>query len=121
MMARRWGRIINITGGFEPTQINAGFSGKAALQAWAKGASRELGQYNITINAIPPGRVMSEQTRRKYSEDVRREFSEREIPMGRFGEPEEIACLAVFLCSPLAGYITGAVFPVDGGLSRYAF
>jgi 3-oxoacyl-[acyl-carrier protein] reductase len=64
---------------------------------------------------------MSEQIRRKYPESYRNEQSAKEIPVGRYGEPEELACLAVFLASPVACYITGAVLPVDGGLRRYAF
>ena len=55
------------------------------------------------------------------NEPVRKEFAERHIPVGRFGEPEELACLAVFLASPIAGYISGSVIPVDGGLRRYTF
>jgi 3-oxoacyl-[acyl-carrier protein] reductase len=64
---------------------------------------------------------MSEQIRRKYSEEFRAQQSANEIPVGRYGEPEELAALAVFLASPIARYITGAVLPVDGGLRRYAF
>ena len=64
---------------------------------------------------------MSEQIRRKYSDEYRAEQSATEIPVGRYGEPEELAALAVFLASPIARYITGAVMPVDGGLRRYAF
>ena len=121
MIDNRYGRIVNITGKSEPEGLNASFSAKAAVHAWAKGLSREVGRYGITVNSIPPGRIMSEQIRRNYPEDYRREFSEREIPVGRFGEPEELACLAVFLASPIARYITGAVLPVDGGLRRYQF
>ena len=81
----------------------------------------EAARDGVTVNCIPPGRIMSEQIRRKYPEEFRREHSAREIPAGRYGEPEELACLAVFLASPIARYITGAVLPVDGGLRRYAF
>ena len=54
------------------------------------------------------------------TEEKRRAFTQ-DVPVGRFGEPDELAILAVFLCSPRAGYITGTVIPVDGGLSRFAF
>ena len=121
MIKHKWGRIINITGKSEPEGLNAAFSAKAGIHAWAKGLSREIGKHGITINCIPPGRIMSEQIRRNYPEEYRKEHSAREIPVGRYGEPEELACLAVFLASPLAAYITGTVMPVDGGLRRYAF
>jgi 3-oxoacyl-[acyl-carrier protein] reductase len=121
MIERKWGRIINITGKSEPEGLNAAFSAKAAVHAWAKGLSREIGRHNITVNCIPPGRIMSEQIRRNYPEDDRRRFAEEEIPVGYWGEPEDLAALAVFLASPIARYITGAVIPVDGGLRRYQF
>jgi len=121
MIQRRWGRIINITGKSEPERLLSATPAKAAVHAWAKGLSREVGKHGITVNCIPPGRIMSEQIRRKYSEDYRTTQSAQEIPVGRYGEPEELACLAVFLASPIARYITGAVLPVDGGLRRYAF
>jgi 3-oxoacyl-[acyl-carrier protein] reductase len=121
MIERRWGRIVNITGKSEPEHLNAAFSAKAALHAWAKGLSREVGQYGITVNSIPPGRIMSEQIRRNYPEDYRKTFAETEIPVRYWGEPEDLAVMAVWLASPLARYITGTVIPVDGGLRRYQF
>ena len=121
MIDKRWGRIINITGKSEPERLVAATPAKAAVHAWSKGLSREVGKHGITVNCIPPGRIMSEQIRRKYSEEFRAQQSATEIPVGRYGEPEELAALAVFLASPLACYITGAVLPVDGGLRRYAF
>lgn len=121
MMGRKWGRIVNISGKSEPEALIAATPAKAAIHAWSKGLSREVGPHGVTVNCIPPGRIMSEQIRRKYSPEFRAEQSAREIPMGRYGEPEELAALAVFLCSPIAQYITGTVMPVDGGLRRYAF
>jgi 3-oxoacyl-[acyl-carrier protein] reductase len=121
MIAANWGRVINISGKSEPDRLLTATSAKAAIHAWSKGLSREVGKHGITVNSIPPGRIMSEQIRRKYSPEFRAEQSAREIPVGRYGEPEELAALAVFLASPLAAYITGAVLPVDGGLRRYAF
>jgi 3-oxoacyl-[acyl-carrier protein] reductase len=121
MIGRKWGRVINISGKSEPERMIAAHPAKAAIHAWAKGLSREVGRHGITVNCIPPGRIMSEQIRRKYSPEFRAKQSAEEIPMGRYGEPEELAALAVFLASPVAGYITGAVLPVDGGLRRYAF
>ena len=121
MIERKWGRVINITGKSEPEGVNGAFSAKAAVHAWAKGLSREVGKHGITVNCIPPGRIMSDQIRRNYAPEYRQWQSEHEIPAGRYGEPEELADLAVFLASPRAGYITGAVLPVDGGLRRYQF
>jgi 3-oxoacyl-[acyl-carrier protein] reductase len=121
MIEAKWGRIINITGKSEPENLNAAFSAKAAIHAWAKGLSREVGKFGITVNSIPPGRIMSEQIRRNYPEDYRKHFAETEIPVRYWGEPEDLAVMAVWLASPLARYVTGAVIPVDGGLRRYQF
>ena len=121
MIRNKWGRVINISGKSEPSGLLASTPAKAAIHAWSKGLSREVGAQGITLNCIPPGRIMSEQIRRKYSEEFRAHQSAHDIPIGRYGEPEELAVLAVFLASPVAGYITGTVMPVDGGLRRYAF
>ena len=121
MIARKWGRIVNITGKSEPEHVNGAFCAKAGLHSWAKGLSRMVGPHGITVNCIPPGRIHSEQIYRNYTPEYRQWQCENEIPVGRYGEPEDIANLVCFLCSPLAGYITGAVIPVDGGLRRYQF
>ena len=121
MMTLKSGRIINITGKSEPEGVNGAFCAKAAMHSWAKGLSREVGKYGITVNSIPPGRIHSEQILRNYAPEYRQWQAENEIPMGRYGEPEDIANLVCFLVSPLAGYITGTVIPVDGGLRRYQF
>ncbi len=121
MIARNWGRIINITGKSEPEGVNGAFSAKAGIHAWAKGLSREVGKNGITVNSIPPGRIMSEQIRRNYTPEYRKWQAENEIPVGRYGEPEDVAALVCFLASPLAGYISGTVIPVDGSLRRYQF
>ena len=121
MISARWGRIINITGKSEPEGVNGAFAAKAAMHAWAKGLSREVGKYGITVNSIPPGRIMSEQIERNYAPEYRKWQSEHEIPVGDYGKPEDIGYLVCFIASPLARYITGAVIPVDGGLRRYSF
>lgn len=121
MIAAKWGRVINITGKSEPEGINGAFAAKAAMHSWAKGLSREVGKFGITVNSIPPGRIISEQILRNYSPEYRQWQSEHEIPVGEYGKPEDIAHLVCFLASPLARYITGAVIPVDGGLRRYQF
>ena len=121
MMARKWGRIINLTGKSEPEGLNGAFCAKAATHSWAKGLSREVGKHGITVNCIPPGRIISEQILRNYSPEYRQWQSEHEIPVGEYGQPEDIANLVCFLASPLARYITGTVIPVDGGLRKYQF
>jgi 3-oxoacyl-[acyl-carrier protein] reductase len=121
MMARNWGRIVSITGKSEPEGINGAFCAKAAMHSWSKGLSRELGKHGITVNCIPPGRIISEQILRNYTPEYRKWQSEHEIPVGEYGQPEDLANLVCFLASPRARYITGAVIPVDGGLRRYQF
>ena len=122
MQQNRFGRIINLTGTSEPRGINAANSAKAAVHAWSKALSREVASYNITVNSLQPGRILTEQILRLHpTEEDRRRFSADNIPAARFGEPDELAALAVFLCSPLAAYITGTVIPVDGGMSSFAF
>jgi len=121
MIERKWGRIINITGKSEPEGINGAFAAKAAVHSWAKGLSREVGKHGITVNSVPPGRIISEQILRNYSPEFRERESREDIPVGEYGQPEDIAHLVCFLASPRARYITGAVIPVDGGLRRYQF
>ena len=121
MMKRNWGRIVNITGKSEPEGINGAFCAKAAMHSWAKGLSREVGKHGITVNSIPPGRIISEQILRNYTPEYRAWQSEHEIPVGEYGQPEDIANLVCFLASPRGRYITGTVIPVDGGLRRYQF
>jgi 3-oxoacyl-[acyl-carrier protein] reductase len=121
MIERKWGRIINITGKSEPEGLNGAFAAKAAMHSWAKGLSREVGKHGITVNCVPPGRIVSEQILRNYSPEFRKRESEEDIPVGEYGQPADIANLVCFLASPLARYITGAVIPVDGGLRRYQF
>ena len=121
MIARKWGRIVNITGKSEPTGVNGAFCAKAAMHSWAKGLSREVGRHGITVNSIPPGQILSEQILKNYPPERRKHMSETEIPVGRFGEAEELANMVVFLASPRASYITGAVIPVDGGQRRWQF
>ena len=122
MRERKWGRIVNLTGTSEPRMLNAAFSAKAAVHVWSKGLSRQIAADGVTIHCIQPGRIWSEQIRKRYpTREAELEFCREEIPMGRFGEPEELANLAIFLASPLASYITGTVIPVDGGMYRFAF
>ena len=121
MVENRFGRIINLTGTSEPYNINAANPSKAAVHAWSKGLSREVAKHGVTVNCIQPGRISSEQMLRMYPTEEKRRAFTAEVPIPRFGEPRELADLAIFLSSPRASYITGTVIPVDGGLSRFAF
>ena len=122
MREQGWGRIINITGANEPPGINIASVAKAALHNWAKGLSRELARDGITVNCLPPGRINSEQILERLhpTEQNREAFIAANIPIGFFGEPEDMAYLIAFLASPLARYITGEVIHVDGGMHRFA-
>ena len=68
----------------------------------------------MAVQTIDPWKVIT-------AEEFRAKQSAEEIPVGRYGEPEELAAVAVFLASPVAGYVTGTVVPVDGSLRKYAF
>lgn len=122
MRKRQWGRVVNFTGTSEPRMLNAAFTAKAAVHVWAKALAREVAADGVTINSLQPGRIHSEQMSQRYpTPELEQAYAKQEIPLGRFGEPAEIAAVAVFLASPLASYVTGTVIPVDGGSSRFAF
>lgn len=122
MQANQWGRIINLTGQDEPFMVNAANAPNGAVHIWAKALSRVLGKDGITVNSLPPGRIRSEQIDQRImpTEEARRAWAEREVPVGYIGEARDMAVIATFLCSPLARYITGQVIHVDGGTRRFS-
>jgi 3-oxoacyl-[acyl-carrier protein] reductase len=119
MIERRWGRILCVTGSAEPSTVNAAVAAKAGVHAWAKGLSREIGRHGITINCLSPGRIHSEQIdQRLHPTPESQAAFARNIPLGYFGDPSDVAFLAAFLCSEKGRYITGERIHVDGGLHR---
>ena len=119
MVERKKGCIINVSSNVGVTTCG-GYSGpypvaKAGEIMLTKGLAWELGKYNIRVNAIAPGNIRTEMTRSWWSDP---EFVERmkvDRPLGRFGEPEEIASVALFLASDAASYITGETIVADAG------
>jgi len=117
MMKARWGRIINITS-VVGASGNAGQANYAAAKAGVVGMSKslaqELGSRNITVNCVAPGFIDTDMTR-ALAEEQKKALLAR-IPLGRLGQPEDIAAAVAYLASPAAGYVTGAVLHVNGGM-----
>lgn len=117
MLRARWGRMIFISSvvalSGSAGQTNYAPS-KAALVGLARSIARELGTRNITANVVAPGFVTTDMTA-GLSDDYKQTTLQR-IPLGRFAAPEEVAGAVTWLASDAAGYVTGAVIPVDGGL-----
>ncbi|MBW1828796.1 MAG: 3-oxoacyl-ACP reductase FabG [Deltaproteobacteria bacterium] len=118
MKGQKSGKIINVisTAGIFGTvgQINYA-SAKAGIIGFTKSASRELGRYNINVNAISCGVIKTDMTQKVQSDEKLAAVYKQRIQLGRFGETEEVAKAFVFLASDDASYITGQVIPVDGG------
>ncbi len=114
MMLQRFGRIVNISS----TSGQSGMAGqvnyaaaKAGLIGATKALAKEVGKRNITVNAVAPGYIDTEML-----QGLDREQLAAGVPMGRLGRPEEVAAAVLFLCDPMAGYVTGQVIGVNGGV-----
>lgn len=130
MMKEGYGRIINIISTSVKAPLdNLGVSNtiRAAVANWSKTVSNEMGRHGITVNNVLPGMTATERldeiiqnAAKRTNSDIKTvsERMKKEIPLGRFAQPEEIAATAAFLASPAASYITGTNITVDGGRTR---
>ena len=117
MMRARYGRIVNVASASgqsgQAGQANYA-AAKAGLLGLTRSLARELAPRNVTCNVVAPGPIVTAMTA-----DLPAEWQDQikgAVPLGRFGTPEECAAVVAFLCSDAAGYVTGALVPVDGGL-----
>ena len=117
MLKNKWGRIINISSA-SASIGNRGQSNyaaaKAGVEAFTKSLAKEVGKRDITINAVAPGFISTDMT--ENNKGVNADYLVKEIPLGRFGDPEEVASLISFMCSDGASYITGQTIHINGGL-----
>lgn len=128
MRAAGWGRVITIVsaGAVQPIPVLAiSNTLRAGLIAWSKTLSSEVARDGVTVNALMPGRIATERVTLTDGATARKEGLSREdvatrsqsaIPMGRYGDPAEIADTVAFMCGHSAGYMTGSVVRVDGGI-----
>ena len=118
MIRQRRGRIVNMSSvvglSGNPGQANYAAS-KAGIIGFTKSMAREVASRNITVNAVAPGYITTDMVQ-KLPEDVQKDIL-AQIPMSRFGTPEDVAEVVTFLCTDGASYVTGQVIGIDGGLA----
>ena len=120
MFEEGYGRVINITSSTEPGPMNASNPAKAAVHAWSKALSNEVGVRGVTVNCVAPGLILSEQVERAWDAASRERIANDAVPLKRFGIPDDVAGVVLYLAAPQGGYITGEIINVDGGLRRSA-
>lgn len=118
MIAQRSGKIINLSSqlaliGWEKAAVYAG--SKGFILTWTKSLARELGQYNINVNAIGPGSIITDMNRDIYPSPEAAERRAQELPLRRFGTPRDVGECALFLASDAGGYLTGQMLGPNGG------
>jgi len=125
MVRRRSGRIVNVAS-ISGLIANRGIAGrgyeagKAALVAFTRAVAADWAPYGVSVNAIAPGVFLTDPNRRWFDENPQlRETIESMVPMGRLGEPREIAPLALYLASDASSFMTGAVIVIDGGYTLW--
>ena len=125
MVKRRSGRIVNVAS-ISGLIANRGIAGrgyeagKAALAAFTRAVAADWAPYGVRVNAIAPGYFLTDPNRRWFDEDpALKETVESMVPMGRLGEPHEIAPLALYLASDASSFMTGAVLVIDGGYTLW--
>lgn len=124
MRERGWGRVVVISSvwGREAGGAPAYNAAKAAENSLVRSLAREVAADGVTVNAIAPGSILWEgggwDRRQKQDPEGIAEFVRREMPLGRFGSVDEVACVVAFVCSVQASLVNGACIPVDGGHSR---
>lgn len=119
---KRGGRIINISSVHEDLAMpknSAYCASKGGIRMFMRTLALEVAPYGITVNDIAPGAVATRINRAVREKPERRDALLDEIPLGRVGDPDEIAALACYLASQAAGYVTGSTYVIDGGLMRY--
>jgi 3-oxoacyl-[acyl-carrier protein] reductase len=117
MMQQRWGRIVSLSS-VVAAMGNSGqtmyAAAKSALEGATRSLAREYGRRGITANVVSPGLIKTDMT--AYLNDSALTAAATTIPLARVGAPEDVAAVVTFLCTPAAGYVTGQVIAVNGGM-----